>query len=72
MRNPAVAAVAGAIALLAVGQSVAPGFASGGQLVSQLTVAAILAVVAAGQTLVVIGGQEGLTCLSGPSCPCPR
>jgi ribose transport system permease protein len=60
MRNPAVAAVAGAIALLAVGQSVAPGFASGGQLVSQLTVAAILAVVAAGQTLVVIGGQEGI------------
>jgi ribose transport system permease protein len=60
LRNPAVAAAFGAMALLVVGQAVSPGFASGGQLVSQLTVAAILAVVAAGQTLVVIGGREGI------------
>ena len=48
------------IALLLVGELVSPGFARGDQIVRLLTVSAILGVVAAGQSLVVIGGREGI------------
>ena len=46
--------------LLAVGQAVAPGFAAGRQVVDQLTIAAVLGVVAAGQTVVILAGREGI------------
>lgn len=46
--------------LLIVGQVLSPGFASPEQLVRQLTIAAILGTVAAGQNLVILGGREGI------------
>ncbi len=48
------------IALLLIGELVSPGFARGDQIVRLLTVSAILGIVAAGQSLVVIGGREGI------------
>jgi ribose transport system permease protein len=48
------------VALLLIGEAVSPGFARGDQIVRLLVVSAILGVVAAGQSLVVIGGREGI------------
>lgn len=48
------------IALLLMGEAVSPGFARGDQIIRLLVVSAILGVVAAGQSLVVIGGREGI------------
>ncbi|WP_435103617.1 ABC transporter permease [Arhodomonas sp. AD133] len=55
-------AVAGVIivALLVVGEWLSPGFASADQILRQLTIAAILGTVAAGQNLVILGGREGI------------
>ncbi len=58
--HPLTLALAAAVALLALGEAISPGFASPGQIVSQLTIAALLGMVAAGQTLVIIGGREGI------------
>ncbi len=58
--NPPVAAFLGALTILLIGHLVSPGFAAPTQIVRQLTVAAILAFVAAGQTLVVLSGREGI------------
>src|SRR5690349_22678188 len=48
------------LALLFIGEALSPGFARGDQIVRLLTVSAILGMVAAGQSLVVIGGREGI------------
>lgn len=48
------------VALLAGGEAIAPGFASRHQVMDQLTIAAILAFVAAGQTIVILAGREGI------------
>jgi ribose transport system permease protein len=58
--NPVLAIVIGTLAMLALGQAVAPGFASLTQITAQLTVAAILGIVAAGQGLVILSGREGI------------
>jgi ribose transport system permease protein len=55
-----------AVALLAIavlligGQLLSPGFASPQQIVTLLTIASLLGVVAAGQNLVILGGREGI------------
>jgi ribose transport system permease protein len=58
--NPAFATVVGCILMLVIGEIVSPGFASLKQIVAQLTVAAILAIVAAGQGFAVLAGREGI------------
>ena len=58
--DPTVLAAAATVLLLAIGQLVSPGFASVPQIVNMLTVAAFLGIVAAGQTLVVVGGGSGI------------
>lgn len=58
--QPAAAIALGIAAMLAAGQLVSPGFASPEQIGRQLAVAAILAVVAAGQGLVILSGREGI------------
>lgn len=58
--HPLSLALLAAVGLLAIGEAISPGFASPGQIVSQLTIAALLGIVAAGQTLVIIGGREGI------------
>lgn len=60
LTDPLTIAVAVIIALLAIGETVSPGFARGDQIVRLLTVAAILGIVAAGQNLVILGGREGI------------
>ncbi len=60
LAEPALAAAFGSVLVIVVGAAIAPGFAAPAQLARQLTVAAILALVAAGQTLVVISGREGI------------
>jgi len=58
--DPLSLAILTILVLLALGQAVAPGFASGGQIMKLLTVSAILGIVSAGQNLVVLGGREGI------------
>lgn len=58
--DPLTLAILASIALLIVGELLSPGFARGQQIVRLLTVAAILGVVAAGQSLVILGGREGI------------
>ncbi|HEY8578042.1 MAG TPA: ABC transporter permease [Devosia sp.] len=60
LTNPLVLATLSIVALLAVGETLSPGFARGDQIIRLLTVSAILGMVAAGQSLVVIGGREGI------------
>ena len=60
LRNPLLLPVAVIAALLLAGELIAPGFASAKQVTDQLTIAAILAFVAAGQTVVVLAGREGI------------
>ncbi len=59
-RSPAAGTVLGVALILLVGAIASPGFVSPRQLVGQLTVAAILAIVAAGQGFVVLAGKEGI------------
>ncbi len=59
-RHPISIAFLLSILLLAVGEALSPGFAAPGQIISLLTVAAFLGLVAAGQTLVILGGREGI------------
>jgi ribose transport system permease protein len=58
--SPVLATLLATLAMLVVGQAVSPGFAAPGQIVAQLAVAAILAIVAAGQGLVILSGREGI------------
>ena len=58
--NPIVIALILAMILFAVGGIVQPGFASYGQAMNILRLAAFLGIVAAGQTLVIISGGEGI------------
>lgn len=58
--SPVVLATIATGVLLSAGQIVSPGFASFGQVVNMLTVAAFLGIVAAGQALVVIAGGSGI------------
>lgn len=58
--EPLVLASIAILVLLAAGEFLSPGFAQGGQIARLLTVSAILGIVAAGQSLVVIGGREGI------------
>ena len=46
--------------LFIAGEFISPGFASGPQIIRLLTIAALLGFVAAGQNLVILGGQEGI------------
>jgi ribose transport system permease protein len=58
--NPIVIALILAVILFVVGGLVQPGFASYGQAMNILRLAAFLGIVAAGQTLVIISGGEGI------------
>ena len=49
-----------ALGLLVVGQILSPGFASYGQVVNILRISALLGIIAAAQTLVIISGNEGI------------
>lgn len=60
LRNPIVLALAVAVALFVVGEMIAPGFASYGSVMNALRVAAFLGVIAAGQTIVILAGGEGI------------
>jgi len=59
-KRPLAIAVAAIVVLLAAGELLSPGFASPRQIVTLLTIAALLGVVAAGQNLVILGGREGI------------
>lgn len=58
--NPVAAIAGGIVGMMILGEIVAPGFASLRQIAAQLAVAAILAIVAAGQGLVILSGREGI------------
>jgi ribose transport system permease protein len=60
VKQPLVVALALIMALLLLGEWLSPGFASGGQILRLLIVAALLGIVAAGQNLVILGGREGI------------
>ena len=60
LRNPVVLSLLVLLALFAAGNLVAPGFASYGSFVNTLRIAAFLGVIAAGQTIVILGGGEGI------------
>lgn len=60
LRKPLVVALALIVVLLALGEILSPGFASGQQILRLLIVAALLGIVAAGQNLVILGGREGI------------
>ena len=59
-KNPLLIALVLIAALLFLGNTLSPGFASGGQILRLLIVAALLGIVAAGQNLVILGGREGI------------
>ncbi|WP_051332554.1 ABC transporter permease [Cucumibacter marinus] len=60
IRQPIVVALVLIVILLALGETLSPGFASGQQIMRLLIVAALLGIVAAGQNLVILGGREGI------------
>ena len=60
LRQPIVVALILIVALLMLGETLSPGFASGQQIQRLLIVAAMLGIVAAGQNLVILGGREGI------------
>jgi ribose transport system permease protein len=60
LRDPIVLSLLVLVALFAAGNLAAPGFASYGSLVNTLRIAAFLGVIAAGQTIVILGGGEGI------------
>ncbi len=60
VRQPLVLPLAAVAVILAVGQAISPGFAAPRQVYDQLTIAAFLAIVAAGQNLVILSGREGI------------
>ncbi|TVR26946.1 MAG: ABC transporter permease [Nitriliruptor sp.] len=60
LRHPVVLSLLVLVALFAAGNVAAPGFASFGSLTNVLRIAAFLGVIAAGQTIVILGGGEGI------------
>jgi len=58
--NPALVTLVGSVLLFVLGEAVTPGFMSLRQVMGQLTVASILALVAAGQGLAILSGREGI------------
>jgi ribose transport system permease protein len=60
LKRPIVMALIAIVVLLALGETLSPGFASPRQIVTLLVIAALLGVVAAGQNLVILGGREGI------------
>jgi ribose transport system permease protein len=60
LKNPVVLAILVAVALFVIGEMIAPGFASYGSVMNTLRVAAFLGVIAAGQTIVILAGGEGI------------
>lgn len=60
LRNPVVLSLLVLLALFGAGNLVASGFASYGSFVNTLRIAAFLGVIAAGQTIVILGGGEGI------------
>lgn len=60
LRQPIVVALILIVALLMLGETLSPGFASAQQIQRLLIVAAMLGIVAAGQNLVILGGREGI------------
>ena len=60
LRNPVVLAGLVAAALFVVGEIITPGFASYDSIMNTLRVAAFLGVIAAGQTIVILAGGEGI------------
>lgn len=60
LERPLSLALLAILVLLAVGELLSPGFASARQIVTLLTIASLLGVVAAGQNLVILGGREGI------------
>ena len=60
IRQPLLIALILIAALLLLGETLSPGFASGEQILRLLIVAALMGIVAAGQNLVIIGGREGI------------
>ncbi|WEX90122.1 ABC transporter permease [Sinorhizobium garamanticum] len=60
VRQPLVVALVLIALLLYLGQTLSPGFASGGQVLRLLIVASLLGIVAAGQNVVILGGREGI------------
>jgi len=60
LKRPLSIAVIAILVLLAGGELLSPGFASPRQIVTLLSIAALLGVVAAGQNMVILGGREGI------------
>ena len=60
LRRPMVIPSLLIVVMLVVGEMASPGFASPGQIIKLLTLAALLGIVAAGQNLVILGGREGI------------
>jgi ribose transport system permease protein len=60
LKDPVVLAGLVAILLFVIGHVVAPGFASYGAVMNTLRVAAFLGIIAAGQTIVILAGGEGI------------
>ena len=60
LKKPLVIALVLIVALLYLGESLSPGFASADQILRLLIVAALLGIVAAGQNVVILGGREGI------------
>ena len=60
LRRPMVIPCLLIVVLLILGETASPGFASPGQIIKLLTLAALLGIVAAGQNLVILGGREGI------------
>lgn len=60
LKRPLSIAILAILVLLAGGELLSPGFASPRQIVTLLTIAALLGVVAAGQNLVILCGREGI------------
>lgn len=58
--TPVLATLIGCVVILLIGEAVRSGFISFRQISAQLTVASILALVAAGQGLAILSGREGL------------
>jgi ribose transport system permease protein len=60
IKRPLSIAVIAIFVLLVGGELLSPGFASPRQIVTLLSIAALLGVVAAGQNIVILGGREGI------------
>jgi ribose transport system permease protein len=60
VKRPLSIAIIAILVLLVGGELLSPGFASPRQIVTLLSIAALLGVVAAGQNMVILGGREGI------------